>query len=342
MSSFDIASALGIGELPTYLDRVDQAMKHVLTDTAPSLHRPIQRLLSSSGKRLRSSLVIACAASQGATINDQVIKACVAIELVHIGSLVHDDIIDKASKRWNIETVNAREGTNTAILVGDYLFAHACLQAATISAETGQVVAATIARLCDGESREVADRFNLGRSLEDLERAISGKTAALISAACQVGGLAAGLEASDITAFENFGHEFGMAFQLIDDVLDLLSSPQLMGKPTGNDIVEGVYTMPILLSLRSPKAGQLKALLEKKTTAANRAAIIKLLFEDDSITKTLQAARKHNLSAAGALSRLTGNDTLNNLKALPPAYLHWALTNLIAPPYQASVAQFLV
>ncbi len=333
MASFEFASHLGFPQLPRYLAQVETVMNRALAEDDFLLQPAMERLLRGSSKRLRPSLVLALATSQGQLVDKTLINAAAAVELVHIGSLVHDDIIDHAATRWNVPTISSKEGTDQAILAGDYFFATACLLASSISPAAGQLIARTIRDLCDGEAREVAEQFKIDRTIPSLTKAIRGKTAALISAACQLGGLCAGLAAPKIKILATYGESFGMSFQLIDDVLDLLSTPELCGKPVGNDIKEGVYTLPLLLSLQSPSAETIKPWLTKNTTVS-MSEITDLLLKDGSIQKTITEAQKYNKTASSALKNLPN---AARLMELPSTYLNWAFQNLVAEPYNASV-----
>jgi heptaprenyl diphosphate synthase len=329
MQSFDLAAVLRIPELPTYIKRVERAMADVLQTDNQYLHVPISRLLQVRGKRLRPSLVIAAALSQGAKITDDIIAGCVAVELIHISSLVHDDIIDAAVTRWNIPTISSKEGTSAAILVGDYLQAKACAHAATVNAGVAKVAAETIAALCAGQALELTDQNNIYRTEASYLTAIKGKTAALLEASCRIGALCAVLSKPQEQALAQYGHEFGLAFQLIDDVLDFLSTPELSGKPIGNDIREGTYTLPLILSLGISGA-KVKNHLQHPTNTTT-STLMDILKKDTSFTKTIALARKYNASAVTSLRHMEHQDNVVGMRQLPTRYLDWALTNLVAP-----------
>lgn len=312
-------------------------MAEVLRTDTQYLHEPITRLLQVRGKRLRPSLVIAAALTSGGEVTDDIVAGCVAVELVHISSLVHDDIIDEATTRWNIPTVSNREGSSAAILVGDYLQAKACAHAATISAEAATVAAETIAALCQGQGTELTHQHDSGRSVSSYLAAVDGKTASLFAAACKIGGLCNNLPRDRITALAKYGESFGMAFQLVDDVLDFLSTVELSGKPVGNDVREGVYTMPLLLALENDSAKAVQTLLKKQAIPE----LIETMFRDDSFSKTLAAAENYNQQAEMALENLTPNEAFAGLKKLPRAYTTWALENLANPVYRGILPKFM-
>lgn len=328
MSSFNIAEALKMLELPGYLAQVEQTLATEIASDNPHINKPASRLLQAGSKRLRPSLLLAATCGQGNKIDEKAIAGCVAIELIHLASLVHDDIMDNATIRWNMPTIYAEEGVNQAILVGDYLFAKANLVAASVGPEVAKIVATTIIQLCGGQARELADTYNQERTIKSYTEAIRGKTGSLVAAACEVGGLLAGLDRSRTAALRNFGESFGMTFQIVDDVLDLVSSAELMGKPVGNDVAEGVYTMPVILGLQGAQRNKLLAYL--KTAKNSEFGGTHLLIKGGYISQTIARASEYNQAASKNIASLTSS----KLAGLPDAYLKWALKNMVLQKYQ--------
>ena len=172
-----------------------------------------------------------------------------SVELVHLGSLYHDDVMDEADTRRSVESVNARWGNLQAILAGDFLLARASEIAASLGTEVAGLLAATIGRLCEGQIGELRRTYNAARTEAEYLESIDGKTASLFSTAARIGALVGGLDRPDVEALTSFGHAFGMAFQIVDDVLDLTATEAQLGKPAGHDLVEGVYTLPVIRTL---------------------------------------------------------------------------------------------
>lgn len=332
MSSFDLSSVLGISDIGIYIDKVNNELDDYLTSSTKSINQPISRLIHASGKRFRPALVIAASMVESKKVNKQVISGAAAIEMLHIGSLVHDDIIDQADTRWNIATVSATEGINQAIIVGDYLFAKALSLSSSISSDIATALSSAFASICLGESLELADQFNTKRSLESLFETINYKTASLISAACQVGGLCAGLGNKQIEALGDYGKYFGLSFQLVDDLLDFLSDTELSGKPACNDVINGVYTMPLILALKGPK----KAVIEDWLSGDlnnHLGDLLSLLIQDGYITKTIDEAKKYVKLTQESLNDFK-HPLLDGLIKLPSTYLEWAFKNLVSPANQ--------
>jgi geranylgeranyl pyrophosphate synthase len=320
-----LAKLLGIDNLPLYLTEVEKNLRSTLeVSDSKHLKGPALRLIEGGGKRVRPFLVIAAALSQDGKFSQNIVKACTAIELVHIGTIVHDDIIDNADIRWGVKTINSQEGVDRAVLVGDYLLALAMLEASSAGSDIGWVIASTIAKMCEGQSLETADEFNLSRTQSAYSAAINKKTASLTSAACEVGALCAKLPRSQSLELTKYGEAFGMSFQLADDLLDFLSSSEVMGKPVGNDIKEGVYTYPLLVALQGPHRKKLEPLIKEPDNKSNHDQIVKILLECGALGQTLEEIKKYNEVAVNYLKNMD-TKTASGLSKLPGVYLDWAM-----------------
>jgi heptaprenyl diphosphate synthase len=236
----------------TDLARVEEALRTAVQADDPFLTEVVSHLLAAGGKRGRPLFALAAGACATPVITaapEGVVMGGVAVELVHLGSLYHDDVMDEATTRRTVESVNARWGNLTAILAGDFLLARASEIAAELGTEVAALLARTIARLCEGQVLELQSTFNALRTEEAYLRSIDGKTAALFGTASRIGAIVAGLDRTQIDALTSFGRDYGMAFQIVDDVLDLSATDEQLGKPAGHDLVEGVYTLPVLRTL---------------------------------------------------------------------------------------------
>jgi heptaprenyl diphosphate synthase len=243
----------------------------------------------------------------GAGVADDVVQGSVSVELVHLGSLYHDDVMDEAESRRGVQSVNARWGNLVAIVAGDFLLARASEIAAGLGTEIAGLLAATIGRLCEGQVAEVQTAFNPARTEAAYMTAIAGKTASLTAAACRIGALTAGLVRNEVEAFTSFGHAFGMAFQIRDDVLDVIGTDEVLGKPAGHDMVEGVYTLPVIRALATPVAGnELRGLLGAPLDEPTRNKARAIVRTTDSIDASLIVARRFADAAADALSPISG------------------------------------
>ncbi len=240
---------LGLLDGSDDLERIEAALRSSVETDDAELTEIASHLILAGGKRLRPVSTVAAARTTGRSTTDDVVMGAVAVELVHLGSLYHDDVMDEADTRRGIDSVNARWGNLTAILAGDFLLARASEIAASLGTEVAALLARTIGWLCQGEVAQLRHAFDTGRTEAAYVRSIEGKTASLFSTACRIGGLVAGLPRPQVDAVTEWGLAFGLAFQVYDDVLDLTATEAELGKPTGHDLVEGIYTLPVIRTL---------------------------------------------------------------------------------------------
>ena len=371
MELTELGHLLSVPGLAHAVGRVEGVMADLLAAADATLSEPCLRLLRGRGKRVRPALVIAAAAcaprppsrgpssawpsdpwpsngepsdnnvadpptSDGQRLLDEtVLAAAAAVEFLHIGSLVHDDIMDHAEDRRGVATISFKEGPNTALLCGDVLFALSG-QAAALAGQTAAIESArTIIALCNGQMREMVDNFNPTRSERSILATIEGKTAALLQFSCRLGGICGGLDGPAIDALGAYGHDFGMSFQLVDDVLDFVSSQAASGKPVLNDLRCGVYTLPVAMALRDDYGGELGAALElangagvgvaahhdARLTDAQVGSAAAILRSGDYFRRVLDLALDYARRAAGHLSVLPHSPTVDGLARLPELYV---------------------
>jgi heptaprenyl diphosphate synthase len=274
-------------------------------------------LIAAGGKRLRPGLALASATGGARSATREDLLGGVAVELVHLASLYHDDVMDEATVRRNVETVNARFGNLVAIVAGDFLLARSAEIAAGLGTEVAALLAATLARLCEGQVNEVRSAYSLARTEEDYFETIAGKTAALMSTSCRIGALTAGLDKAETDALTTFGRCFGMVFQLRDDILDVIGTEEELGKTPGQDLAEGVYTLPVLLALQDREArGELAALLGQPLSAPEREKAREIVAGCGALDATLSAGRKLVNEAIAAAAAVSGEDLSRALTGL--------------------------
>ena len=269
-----------LSALPTLesdLALVETKLENAVVANDPYLTEIAKHLITAGGKRVRPGFTIASSAvgqSNAVPVSDEVLMGGVAVELVHLGSLYHDDVMDEAEMRRNVPSVNAVWGNHTAILAGDFLLARASEIAASLGTEIAGLLARTIGELCEGQILELQSTYKPSRTQKSYEQSIAGKTASLLSTACRIGGLTAGLDRRTVDQLTTFGHTYGMAFQIVDDILDVIATEDQLGKPAGNDLFEGVYTLPVLLALESDVGEQLQELLGKELSTEGRDCLL--------------------------------------------------------------------
>jgi geranylgeranyl pyrophosphate synthase len=234
------------------LDKVDRRVTEAARIDFPMVSSLVENLVQTGGKRLRPLLLL-LAAKAFRYDADRAITAAAGVELLHTASLVHDDNIDRAALRRGVPTLNTQLSAGAVILIGDYLFAQsAILAAATESTRVVAIFASTLADICDGQLRETLDAHRLTQDLDDYERRIYGKTAALFAGAAEMGAVIGDAPDGAVQQLRAFGRDVGMAFQIIDDVLDMREGTQALGKPAGNDLRQGVVTLPVMLFVQQP------------------------------------------------------------------------------------------
>ncbi len=300
--------ALGFAPMAPDMERVEAALRASVRAEDPFLSDVAGHLIAAGGKRLRPALAICAAYSAKGLgpVSDDAITGGVSVELVHLGSLYHDDVIDEAETRRGVPSVNARWSNIVAILAGDYLLARASALAASLGADVAALLATTIGELCRGQVLELQHLFDVDRSVETYTDAISGKTAALFATACRVGGLVSAVDDPTLEALTTFGFHLGMCFQVVDDVLDVTGTDESLGKPAGNDILEGVYTLPVIHALAS--SPELRDLLGRKIDRDALPRARELVTAGDGVPRAIETAREHAADASAVLRATSALD----------------------------------
>jgi octaprenyl-diphosphate synthase len=327
-----LARIFGISDLPDRLAAVDQRIAAALAERDALLGPASLRMAGAGGKRLRPLFTI-LGAAVGDVFDDRVVAAAASVELVQVGSLVHDDILDAAATRRGRPTINAIEGIDHALLAGDYVLARAAELAASVSGEAAGLLAAALGELCQGQVLELRDAFDPGRSVDAHLASIRGKTAALFECACRLGAHCAELPPHNSAALARFGAAFGMCFQVLDDLLDLIGDADRLGKPTGADMASGVYTLPVITALQGPDGDELRGLLPDPAAeraadgagTADIAAALELVRRSGSIAAALAAMDRYAGEARRAVAHLDQTSVGNGLAVFPRTYSTWAL-----------------
>jgi heptaprenyl diphosphate synthase len=239
---------------------VEARLEEVTTSQDAFLTEIAQHLLHAGGKRYRP-LLVQVAAELGPNRDRGPVEAGVSVELVHLGSLYHDDVIDEADTRRGRRSVNDNWSNTVAILAGDFLLARASEVAAPLGEEAVALIASTYATLCEGQVAELRFAGGLDHGPDGYYRAIGGKTASLIRTSARLGAMTAGAAEESVDAISDWAWEMGLVFQMTDDVLDLVADEEFLGKPAGSDIGEGVYTLPVLYAAAGPDGADIRALL---------------------------------------------------------------------------------
>jgi len=235
------------------LSAVEGRIREQAKSFDPAVEGYVSYVCGAGGKRLRPALALLSAGASGRLSSDHEDLA-VILELIHIATLVHDDIMDGAELRRDQPTANAKWGNAITVLLGDCLFAHALRLSTNFDdSHISRRIADAAAEVCSGEIIQTQRRFDLKLSTLDYYRIIEMKTAALFSAACELGAALNGADSGTVDALKKFGSKLGVAYQIYDDILDLAGSEAETGKTLGTDLRKGKFTLPILLMLQSGK-----------------------------------------------------------------------------------------
>jgi len=270
--------------------------------------------LSFGGKKIRPFLTIQSGLCFG-TLNLDMIDTAVASELIHLASLIHDDVIDKSSTRRGQDTVNARHGNHIAVLAGDYIFAQAfAILASRQILSSMEYLTHAIKEMCEGEVNQ-ADHHFAYIEQEKYFRHIGKKTSTLLAACCKSGAAVAGASPDDISRMGEYGYYLGYVYQIIDDILDLIGDPLTLGKPTGLDLANGNITLPVLLLLENPiYSTWLKNLIETRSiTPQGMESVKAALFSTGSIQKTYGLAKEYVEKAKASLQPIPSGYPKNML-----------------------------
>ena len=298
-----------------------------IREAVESSHGFIRPILLShvhpGGKMLRPALVLLCAKLGKEFPKQDAIRVASVMEMIHLASLVHDDIIDTAKKRRGMATIFAQVGAKQAVLAGDYLLAKAL---ALISGKEREmesiVVSNALSRLCESELEQDAGQGNYFISKQTYYKRIGGKTASLFALSCYAGASTAKLTAIERMVCHRIGYAMGMAFQIQDDILDYIGSDKELGKLTGNDLKCGIPTLPLLLALEDKKkeaVRELKMLLTTKNRIMNATSVRKAVFQVialGGVQKADSIAESYRMRALRDIESLQNQEVAKQLARL--------------------------
>jgi heptaprenyl diphosphate synthase len=326
----NIADLLGLPILDEELLRLEERLAAEAVADDPFLTSVTTHLLRAGGKRIRPALTLAAAATGQQdprqlaiwSAPEEVLLGGVVVELVHLASLYHDDVIDEASTRRTTSSVNARFGNLVAVVVGDFLLARAASIAAALGNQVSSLVASTLGKMCEGQVAEVRSCYDTHRSEPSYFQAIAGKTAALMACSCAIGAVTARLSPTEQKALERFGECLGMVFQIRDDVLDLVADERVLGKHPGQDLAQGVYTLPVLYALAEEEvAPLLKGFLGRPLDIEEREEVRSIIAASGAIAQAARTARAWADEAASQAASLPPGPVSAALAQLPYSLL---------------------
>jgi heptaprenyl diphosphate synthase len=228
---------------------VEEELRTVVQVSDSFITETATHLINAGGKRLRPALSLLSAKFYHYNLQ-MVLPLAVALELIHMATLVHDDVVDSAVTRRGIPTVKSMWGNKISIHLGDYIFAKSLILIAGYENPViSRVLSDTSVKMTEGEIQQISTILDTSQNIKDYFYRINRKTALLIAASCQLGAAACGAPASVYGPLRRYGHSIGMAFQITDDVLDLVADQQQLGKPIGSDLHQGIITLPVIYAL---------------------------------------------------------------------------------------------
>lgn len=284
------------------LRRAEDLLREPAPGQHPTITGAVELLLGSGGKRLRPALVFLSARLCGAD-PDGALCAAAGVEMLHTATLVHDDLIDGSLMRRGAETLNARWSPAATVLTGDYLFARAAYWVArTENPRLVQRFAETLMVICNGEIRQMFNERGKVPSFQEYEQRIYAKTASLIALSAESGAILAHTDEVTIAAMRTYGERLGLAFQVVDDVLDFVADERTLGKPVGSDLRQGLVTLPVILFLE--QGGDHPALHRILNHGSSDPAVqeaVRAIAASPAIERSLQVAREYIREAKEAL-----------------------------------------
>lgn len=290
------------------LTQVEARLHAVTRSDIPAVKAMLEHVLAGEGKRLRPTICL-LAGRFGEHRPEYLIPLAASIELLHTATLVHDDVIDDSDTRRGRPTTNAREHNAAAVMLGDYMFAHAAdLICRTESIEVVKLFSRTLMAMASGELTQDVSAYEYGQDTMDYFHRTAGKTASLFATSAEGGAMVAGAPDAWTTGLRGYGENVGMAFQILDDILDFDGNEAEMGKPIGSDLMQGTLTLPALLLMeRKPDDNPIKRLFENKDGQEHLAEAVFMIQNSDILDESRAVVRDFRDRAIASLEALPDN-----------------------------------
>lgn len=300
--------------LSSDINIIENSLEETVKGESSLLQEASLHLLQAGGKRIRPVFVLL--AAKFGRYDIQVVKdVAVALELIHMASLVHDDVIDDADLRRGRPTIKSKWDNRFAMYSGDYIFAKSLeLMTNVENPVAHQILSNTIVELTIGEIEQIKDKYRFEQNLRDYLLRIKRKTALLIAASCQLGAIAAGVEEEVHRKLARFGYFVGMSFQITDDVLDFTGTEKELGKPAGGDLLQGNITLPVLFAMKDEKLRSEIVKVHENIGSDEMTHIIELIKNSNAIEKSLEFSDRYLDKALEVLDELPNNKAKKTLR----------------------------
>ncbi|MEK9198030.1 heptaprenyl diphosphate synthase component II [Ureibacillus sp. 179-F W5.1 NHS] len=302
-------------DLKSDIDIIEKELEKALNSSSHLINDASLHLLQSGGKRIRPVFVLV-SAKFGQYNIDKVKNIAVPLELIHMASLVHDDVIDNSDLRRGTHTVKAQWNNRVAMYTGDFIFARALEYVTSIeNKRVHQILAKTMVEICNGEVIQIEDKFRKDQNLKDYFRRIKRKTALLIESSCELGAVVGGLDDKSIGHLRRFGYFVGMSYQIVDDILDFTATDKELGKPAGSDLLQGNITLPILLLKGNPTIDQfIDQASVGEVTESGRLEMLKVVRNSDSIKQSITISNQYLRKALKEVEALPNHPMKKKLR----------------------------
>ncbi|QOR65271.1 heptaprenyl diphosphate synthase component II [Cytobacillus suaedae] len=299
--------------LNTDLNLIEKELEETIQAEQPLLRQAGLHLLQAGGKRIRPVFVL-LAGKFGDYNIDKIKHVAVALELIHMASLVHDDVIDDAGMRRGKPTIKAKWDNKIAVYTGDYILARSLeLMAKVDQIEAHKILSYSLVELNIGEIEQIRDKYNFDQNVRTYLRRIKRKTALLIAVSCQLGAVASDVPASIHRKLYLFGYYVGMAFQITDDILDFTATDEQLGKPAGSDLLQGNITLPVLFALQDPVLNSQINKISETTTYEEIQPLIRAIKQSSAIDYSTDISNRYLEKAYKILKELPQNRARNTL-----------------------------
>ncbi|WP_121662597.1 heptaprenyl diphosphate synthase component II [Metabacillus litoralis] len=295
---------------------IEKELEKTTVSEYPLLRQANLELLQAGGKRIRPVFVLLSAMFGNYDI-ERAKHVAVALETIHMASLVHDDVIDDAELRRGKPTVKSRYDNRIAMYTGDYLLARSLEVMTNIEDPLAhKILSQAIVDVCLGEIEQIKDKYQFDQTLRTYLRRIKRKTALLIAVSCQLGAVSTGASEDVHRKLYWFGYYVGMSFQITDDILDFTSTAEELGKPVGSDLLQGNITLPVLFALEDPTMKREIEKISMKTTPVDMEPILEKILNSEVIEKSAQVSEKYLQKAFRILEELPKNRARSTLQSI--------------------------
>ncbi|WP_227395272.1 heptaprenyl diphosphate synthase component II [Jeotgalibacillus aurantiacus] len=300
--------------LKSDIEVIEEELNQAIDSDTSLLKDASLHLLEAGGKRIRPVFVLLSAKIGNYDIH-KVKNVAVALELIHMASLVHDDVIDNSDMRRGRKTIQAEWDNQVAMYTGDYMFARALnYMTALRDPEAHKILSNAIVELCLGEIAQIEDKYRFDQNLRDYFRRIKRKTALLIAVSCQLGAVAGETDKESQKRLFWFGYYVGMAYQITDDILDFTSTEEELGKPAGGDLLQGNITLPVFFAMEDDRLRRKILRVHEETSPNEMKELIDLIKTSDAITQSAEVSQRYLKKALKQLDGLPASRAKKSLR----------------------------